>query len=347
MEAIRKSLVAPAALIPHEGGTQDRAVVGSGPSRRGRYPEPVKVTILAGGTGGTKLAHGFAMLDDVELTAIANVGDDAEVHGHLVCPDIDALLYTLSGLLDTERGWGVRGDTSTAKAMFERLGEPTWFHVGDADLATHAHRTRLLREGATLTDAIGAMASALGITARILPATDDRYRTVLETDAGTLEFQEYFVHRRQEPTVHAVRFEGDARPTHAALDALGHADLLAIGPSNPIVSIGPILALPGMREALASASAPVVAVSPIVGGVALKGPADRMLTSLGHESSALGVARLYAGLADRFVVDEADASAAAAIAAETGMAVGVLPTVMRTDDDRRQLAAALLGDMRR
>lgn len=303
----------------------------------------MKVTLLAGGTGGTKLAHGFAMLDDVELTVIANVGDDVEMHGHLVCPDIDALLYTLSGLIDAEQGWGVRGDTHTALAMFERLGAPTWFRIGDADLATHAHRTHLLRgEGASLTDATAAMATSVGIGPRILPATDERWRTLLDTDEGPLEFQEYFVQRRQEPEVRAVRYDGDAQPTAAALAAIGDADLIVIGPSNPIVSIGPILALPGIAEAV-SARGGTVAVSPIIAGRALKGPADRMLSSLGHESSAAGVARIYDGIVDRFILDEADADLAATIAAETGMAVTALPTVMRTEDDRRALAEALVG----
>lgn len=301
----------------------------------------MKVTVLAGGTGGTKLAHGFAMLEGAELTVIANVGDDAEMHGLLVCPDIDALLYTLAGLVDAERGWGVRGDTHTAHAMFERLGEPTWFTVGDADLATHAHRTLLLAEGASLTDAVARMAAALGIQARILPATDDRHRTVIETDDGPLAFQEYFVKRRQEPEVRGLRFEGQARPTTMALEAIRDAELLVIGPSNPIVSIGPILELPGIREALRRAAAPVVAVSPIVAGRALKGPADRMLATLGHESSAAGVARLHAGLADRFVIDEVDAGLANEIES-LGMEVSVLPTVMRTDVDRFTLAQALM-----
>jgi LPPG:FO 2-phospho-L-lactate transferase len=301
----------------------------------------MKVTLLAGGTGGTKLAHGFAMLEGVELTVIANVGDDTEMHGLLVCPDIDALLYTLAGLVDAERGWGIRGDTHTAHDMLARLGAPTWFQLGDADLATGIHRTRLLRDGAGLTDAIAAMAGALEIGVRILPATDDRHRTLIDTDDGPLEFQEYFVHRRQEPDVRGVRFDGQARPTRAALDALEEADLVVLGPSNPIVSIGPILALPGVREALANASAQRVAVSPIVAGQALKGPADRMLVSLGHESSALGVARLYAGLLDRFVLDEADAALAPAVEA-LGMAAQVLPTVMRTDAGRAELAAAIL-----
>lgn len=304
----------------------------------------MKVALLAGGTGGTKLAHGLSMIEGVELSVVANVGDDVEMHGHLVCPDIDALLYTLSGLLDVERGWGIAGDTATAQGMFARLGEPTWFHVGDADLATHAHRARLMRdEGASLTEAVAAIAAALGIGARIVPATDDRFRTVLDTDEGPLEFQEYFVRRRQEPEVLGVAFAGEARPTGEALAAIAAAELVVIGPSNPIVSIGPILALPGVEEALQRTEAQTVAVSPIVAGRALKGPADRMLTSLGHESSALGVARLYGTLVDRFVVDEADAALAASIGRETGMEVSVLPTVMRSDEDRRALAVALLA----
>ena len=307
----------------------------------------MRVALLAGGTGGTKLAHGFGMLgDDVALTVIANVGDDAEMHGLLVCPDIDALLYTLSGLIDAERGWGVRGDTHTAHAMFERYGEETWFTVGDADLATHAHRTQRMRDGASLTDAIAAMANALGITARILPATDDRWRTMIETDGGELAFQEYFVRLRQEPDVRGVRFDADggASPTDAVLGAIGGADLVVVGPSNPIVSIGPILALPGVREVIEATSATRLAVSPIIAGRALKGPADRMLTSLGHESSALGVARLYRGLVDRFVLDEADVDLAPSIA-ELGMTPVVLPTVMRTDEDRANLARAILAEV--
>lgn len=300
------------------------------------------VALLAGGTGGTKLAHGFSMLPDVELAVIANVGDDVVMHGHLVCPDIDALLYTLSGLVDTDQGWGVRNDTHTAHAMFERLGAPTWFNIGDADLATHAHRAELLAGGASLTDAVAGMATALGIGARILPATDEPHRTMIETDGGPIEFQDYFVRLRQEPEVRGVSFEGEARATDAVIAAIDGAELIVIGPSNPIVSIGPILALPGIEEALQAADAPVVAVSPIIAGKALKGPADRMLASLGHESTALGVARLYDGLVRRFVIDEADAALAGEIEVQTAMSVAVLPTVMRTDDDRASLARSLL-----
>lgn len=307
----------------------------------------MKVTLLAGGTGGTKLAHGFALLGPhIELTVIANVGDDAEIHGLHVSPDIDALLYTLAGLVDADRGWGVRGDTFTAHAMLERYGEPAWFTVGDADLATHLNRTRRMREGASLTDATAAMATALGITTRILPATDDRLRTRLETDEGLLDFQDYFVRRRQEPEVRGIVLDGidAARPTAAVLEAIGGADLVVIGPSNPLVSIGPILALAGVKAGLASASASRVAVSPIIAGRALKGPADRMLASLGHDVTAVGVARLYQGLVDRFVIDDADAGLRPEIEA-LGMAVDVRPTVMRSEADRAALAAALIGQL--
>ncbi|MEP7082047.1 MAG: 2-phospho-L-lactate transferase [Chloroflexota bacterium] len=305
----------------------------------------MRVALLAGGTGGTKLAHGFDIVAGPgDLSVVANVGDDFDLHGLHVAPDIDALLYTLGGLIDAERGWGVRGDTFTAHEMLERYGEPAWFRVGDADLATHVERTRRLRAGASLTDTTAAMADALGISSRILPATDDRLRTRIVTDAGTLDFQDYFVRLRQEPEVRGVLLDGidAARPTAAVLDAIGSADLVVLGPSNPIVSIGPILALPGMREALEAATAPKVAVSPIVAGRALKGPADRMLASLGHESSALGVARMYAGLVDRFVLDEADAALASGVEA-LGMAADVLPTVMRSDDDPAALATALMA----
>ncbi len=305
----------------------------------------MRVTVLAGGTGGTQLAHGFERLGDaIELTAIANVGDDAEFHGLHVSPDIDALLYTLAGLINTDRGWGVRGETHTAHAMFERLGDESWFTVGDADLATHAHRTRLLREGASLTDATAAMATALGIRARILPATDDRLRTRIETDAGILDFQEYFVRQRQEPRVRGIVLDGlaTARPSQAVLDAIEGAEAVVIGPSNPLVSVGPILELAGMRDAVERSAATKIAVSPIIAGKALKGPADRMLASLGHEATAVGVARLYAGLVDRFVIDEADVALRPQVEA-LGIAVDVMPTIMRTDADRAALARALIG----
>jgi LPPG:FO 2-phospho-L-lactate transferase len=274
------------------------------------------------------------------------VADDTEIYGLAISPDIDTILYTLAGVANSETGWGVAGDTWTALGMLDRYGEETWFRVGDADLATHVRRTKLLRAGASLTEATAQMATALGVPSRILPASDDRLRTILATDDGELDFQEYFVRRGQQPDVRAVRFDGvdTARPTTAALVALGDADLVVIAPSNPIVSIGPTLALRGVREAIAAAGeadTPRVAVSPIIAGRALKGPADRMLTSLGHESSAVAVARIYRGLVDRFVLDSADAALAPEVDA-LGMRAVVRPTVMRDDQDRARLAAAIL-----
>lgn len=304
----------------------------------------MKVTFLAGGTGGAKLAHGFQMvLAPGDLTVIVNVADDAEPQGLLVCPDLDTIMYTLGGIADREQGWGVAGDTFTVMAQLTRYGAETWFRIGDADLATHVRRSQLMVGGASLTDATAALAAPLGVPTHLVPATNDRLRTHLMTDAGELDFQAYFVQRGQRDEVRAVRFEGAAaaRPSPAALVALATAELVVIGPSNPIVSIGPILAIPGMREALLASSAPRIGVSGIIGGKALRGPADRMLTSLGHESSALGVARLYEGLLDRFVIDERDEALAPAIEA-LGMEASVLPTVMRSDDDRASLAQALL-----
>jgi LPPG:FO 2-phospho-L-lactate transferase len=303
----------------------------------------MKVALLAGGTGGTKLAHGFSMLDEVELSVIVNVADDLELHGLHVSPDIDAVLYTLSDLIDTQRGWGVANDTYTAHAMFARFGEPIWFTLGDADLATHVTRTRLLSEGTSLTDATASMAAALGIRSRILPATDERCRTVILTDDGPLEFQDYFVRHRQEPEVRGVRLEGveGARPTAAVLEAIGEADVVVIGPSNPIVSIGPILAMAGMRDAILGVQRRV-GVSPIIGGKALKGPAARMLASLGHEVSAAAVARIYGDLLTHWVVDTVDAESADRIR-DLGIEPVVLESVMSGAADRARLARELTG----
>lgn len=304
----------------------------------------MRVVLLSGGTGGAKLAHGFQqVLAPGELTVIVNVGDDLELFGLHVSPDLDSVLYTLAGLVDPVRGWGVAGDTDRALTMLERYGEETWFWIGDADLGTLVRRTAQLRRGATLTQVMADMATALGVPSRIIPATDDRLRTRILTDDGDLEFQRYFVERGQRDEVRGISFEGvaEAHPASAALEALRDAELVVIGPSNPIVSVEPILAVPGMRDAMATASAPRVGVSPIVAGRALKGPTDRMLSSLGHEVSALGVARLYTGLLDRYVLDDADADLASAVAA-LPMEPMVAPTVMRTDADRAELARFLL-----
>ena len=304
------------------------------------------MALLAGGVGGAKMAHGFQqILEPGALEVVVNVADDFELWGLHISPDLDTVLYTLAGIADPTQGWGIAGDSHEALEMLRRLGAPAWFSVGDRDLATHVRRTQLLREGRlSLTDVTDALRQALGVPSQILPATDQPLRTLLQTDAGELDFQTYFVARGQRDEVRGVRFAGlaEARPTAAALRAVREGELVVLAPSNPIVSIAPILELPGMREAVTSARS--IAISPIVAGRALKGPADRMLASLGHDTSALGVARLYAGLLDAFVLDDADAALAPAVEA-LGMRALVLSTVMRTDADRAVLASAVLDAM--
>ena len=274
-----------------------------------------RVVALAGGVGGAKLADGLQAHLGADLTVVVNTGDDCWRHGLLVMPDHDTVLYNLAGIEQVEWGWGIEGDTHATMAQLGVYGEETWFGLGDRDLALHIVRTARLRAGARLTDACLGAQRSLGIAARILPMSDDPVATEVRTADGWLEFQEYFVHQRQAPDVLELRFAGieAAAPTPEVLAALAAAEAIVIAPSNPLVSVAPILDVPGMREALAAARArgvPVAAVSPIIGGKALKGPADRMLAALGHESSALGVARLYADLVDAFVLDTEDADAA-------------------------------------
>ncbi|MEX1172020.1 MAG: 2-phospho-L-lactate transferase [Chloroflexota bacterium] len=307
----------------------------------------MKVVELAGGVGGAKLAEGLAAALGADLTVVVNTADDLEVHGLAVWPDHDTVAYTLAGLDDEDRGWGLRDETWAVMDALDALGEATWFRLGDRDIATHLWRTERLRAGERPTAVALGLRGRLGIAPEILPMADDPVRTVVRTDDGWLDFQEYFVHRHQEPEVHEVRFQGveSARPTAEVDAALRAADAVVIAPSNPIVSIGPILAVPGMRDALAATTArgvPVIAVSGIIGGAALKGPADRMLVSLGHESSALGVARLYEGLVDRFVLDDVDAGLEPAIAA-LGMRTVVTDTIMGGDAGRARLAGTILA----
>jgi LPPG:FO 2-phospho-L-lactate transferase len=306
----------------------------------------MKVVELAGGVGGAKLAEGLAAHLGADLTVVVNTGDDLELHGLAIWPDHDTVAYTLAGLDDEERGWGLRDETWTVMDGLAALGDEPWFRLGDRDLATHLWRTDRLRAGARPTDVARELAAALGIAPTILPMTDEPVRTEVQTDDGWLEFQEYFVHRHQEPEVREVRFRGIevARPTPEVLAAVAAADVIVIAPSNPVVSIGPILALPGMAGALAETrdrGVPVVAVSGIVGGRALKGPADRMLMSLGHESSAIGVARLYVGLATTFIVDTTDAESAPSIA-DLGLWPVVADTIMSDDAARARVAADVL-----
>jgi LPPG:FO 2-phospho-L-lactate transferase len=305
------------------------------------------VVALAGGVGGAKLAEGLQACAGERLAVIVNTGDDCVRHGLLVMPDHDTVLYTLAGIEQVVWGWGIEGDTHAVMAQLGAYGEETWFSLGDRDLALHIARTARVRAGARVTEACLAAQASLGIAGRILPMTDATVGTEVRTAEGWLEFQEYFVHRRQEPEVLELRFPGmaAASPSPEVAAALGDASAVVLCPSNPLVSVGPILAVPGMRDLLAAARArgvPVAAVSPIVGGRALKGPADRMLASLGLESSALGVARLYADLVDVFVLDTVDAGSAAAIEA-LGLRTLVTDTIMTDDASRARLAAEVLG----
>jgi LPPG:FO 2-phospho-L-lactate transferase len=274
---------------------------------------------------------------------VVNTADDFELWGLHVCPDLDTVMYTLAGIANPETGWGVEGESFDALEMLARYGEDTWFKLGDRDLATHILRTARLRAGETLTRIIADLSTALGIGSAILPMCDEPVATVLDTPDGPLEFQEYFVRRGQRDEVLGMwlRGIGDARPTDAVQEALAVADLVVICPSNPVVSIGPILAVPGMREALASAPVPRVAVSPIIGGRALKGPADRMLASLGLEVSPVGVARMYEGLVDGMVIDGVDEGEGERIEA-LGMRVLATAAVMRDAPDRARLAREVL-----
>jgi LPPG:FO 2-phospho-L-lactate transferase len=306
-----------------------------------------RVVALAGGVGGAKLADGLQAHIAADLTVVVNTGDDCWRHGLLVMPDHDTVLYNLAGIEQVEWGWGIEGDTHATMTQLGVYGEETWFGLGDRDLALHIVRTARLRGGARLTEACVEAQRSLGIAARILPMSDDPVATEVRTAEGWLEFQEYFVHQRQAPDVLELRFAGidTAAPTPEVLAAIADAEAIVIAPSNPLVSVAPILDVPGMRQALAAARArgvPVAAVSPIIGGKALKGPADRMLAALGHESSALGVARLYANLIDTYVLDAEDADTTPAVEA-LGLQPVVTDTIMRDDASRARLAGEVLA----
>jgi len=304
----------------------------------------MKVVALAGGVGGAKLAAGLQeVLPAGDLTVVVNTADDFDLWGLHICPDLDTVMYTLAGIANPETGWGIVDESFETLNMLGRYGEDTWFKLGDRDLATHVLRTDRLRSGETLTEITDKLSGALDLASAVLPMTDDPVSTVLDTPEGRLEFQEYFVRRGQKDEVLRVELRGieDAGPTEAVLAAISGADAIIFCPSNPVVSIGPILALPGMRKALALSRAPKVAVSPIVGGRALKGPADKMLLSLGHEVSSAGVAAIYAGLVDGMVVDTVDDDDRAGIEA-IGMRVLVTDSVMREAGDRARLASETL-----
>jgi len=271
--------------------------------------ERPKVTLLAGGVGAARLLRGLVSLVDPDhLTVVVNTGDDEDFYGLHVSPDLDTIVYTLAGLAPRDRGWGVRGDSRRVLDALERFYGPAWFALGDRDLATHVFRTDRLRSGATLSECTREICAALDVLVRVLPATDDRLRTLLDTDEGTLAFQTYLVKRRGRPAVRAVRYDGSeaSRPAPGVIEAIATADVVIIAPSNPFVSIGPILAVPGVRAALAHVRAKTVAVSPLIGGSAVKGPLAAMLASMGHGADVGAIARIYRGLASVLLVAPGD-----------------------------------------
>src|ERR1700726_4160562 len=273
--------------------------------------KPEKITALAGGVGASKLLLGlYGVMDPRDLTVIVNTGDDITLHGLKISPDLDIVTYTLAGIVDSAKGWGYRGETFHALKRLTAFGRVNWFNLGDRDLATHIHRSAMLAEGKTLSDAAEAIRLALGVKSRILPMCDQPVPTMIDTAEGELHFQEYLVKLRAEPVVRGIRFDGadKARPAGGVLEAIRDADRILICPSNPLISIGPILAVPGIREALRARKESVIAVCPIVGGKSLKGPSDKMLIQLGCGSAASAVAKLYADFTGTFVIDRRDAS---------------------------------------
>ena len=299
----------------------------------------MRVALLAGGTGGAKLAAGVQELVGPDLSVIANTADDTRIHGLYVSPDPDLVTYWLAGEIDEERGWGIRDDTFVVNERLERLGAPGWFQLSDRDLATCLYRTHFMAEGGTLTAAQAQIARSLGATARVLPIAEERVATRVLTPAGWRGLQEFLIVDRSEPEIEAVEVQGiaDASPTPEVLEALAAAEAIVIGPSNPVISIGPILSVPGLREAMSSSGAPIVAVSPFVAGRVVKGPTEKFMAAVRRPSSAAGVASLYEGLISAMVVDADDPDEG-----PEGVQVLSCPTLMEGADGRRELAERVL-----
>jgi LPPG:FO 2-phospho-L-lactate transferase len=306
------------------------------------------LTALAGGVGAARMLRGLAgAIDPAEITAVVNTGDDVVLHGLHISPDLDTVTYTLAGAINTETGWGLSGETWTAMDALAAYGsgELAWFRLGDRDLGTHLFRTSRLAAGATLSQVTAEITTRWGLTVGLLPMSDDRVETrVTLADGPEIGFQEYFVGRRHSVPVSGVRFVGanTARPAPGVLDAIRSADVVVICPSNPVVSIGPLLAVPGIRDAIVARRRDTVAISPIIAGAALKGPADRMMAELGLEPSVVGVARMYRDLAATLVIDDADAELAGDVR-RTGMDCVVTPTVMKGLQEAVALARTVLG----
>ena len=305
----------------------------------------LKITALAGGIGAAKLLLGMASVTPPEnIAVIANTGDDVKLHGLHISPDIDTVTYTLAGEIDPEKGWGLKEDSFNCLDWLARYAGPQWFNLGDRDLATHLYRTDGLASGLTLSEITDRIRRSLSVAVQILPMTDSFVPTWVDTDQGQMHLQEYFVRRRCEPKVNDIVYRDieSCSPAAGVLDAISAADVVVICPSNPFISIGPILAVPGIREALQRTTAIVIAVSPIVGGRALKGPADNMLRDLGHEVSALGVARMYRDIVSLFILDRVDSSLGPEIV-KLGIKVTMADTIMTTLADKRRLAGEVLG----
>ena len=303
------------------------------------------IVVLAGGVGAARFLQGLVqVVPQQRLTAIVNTGDDRDFYGLHVSPDLDIVMYTLAGVVDETHGWGIRNDTYAAMQQLTRYGNEDWFLLGDRDLATHIHRTNLLRDGKTLSEVTEDLRRQFGLELRILPMSDQPVTTHIQTPAGLLHFQEYMVKRRCADEVQDVVFIGaaEARPAPGVLDAIKGAEAILIAPSNPIVSIGSILAIPGIHDTLHEASGMVVAVSPIVGGAPIKGPADKLMRGLGMDVSAVGVARCYRDFLDVMVIDEQDAHLASAIE-DLGIPTVATNTIMRDDAAKAALARSVLG----
>lgn len=308
----------------------------------------MQIAALAGGVGASKLLLGFSRVMDARaLGIIVNTGDDLVLHGLHISPDLDIVTYTLAGAVNPKTGWGMRGDTFHALEILKKYGREKWFNLGDRDLATHIHRTAMMRSGATLTETAEAIRRAWGVKARLLPMCNAPVPTRIRTRRGVLHFQEYMVKRRTAPVVKGIIFNGveEARPAPGVLEAIRTADGIVICPSNPLISIGPILAVPGIFSAMCKRRDSVVAVCPIVGGKSLKGPSDKMMRQLGYEVSALGVARMYRDIAGTIIIDEADAALKHRIEA-LGMRVEIRATTMNTLADKKRLARDVIGVVR-
>ena len=306
------------------------------------------ITVLTGGTGGAKFVDGLQqVVPPEELTIIVNTGDDLLWWGLYVSPDIDSITYVLAGLLSRERGWGVKGDTFYCLQAMGQLGQPIWFHTGDRDLAVHVLRSKLLAEGRTLSEVTSEICSQLGVKVRLLPMSNSRVETRVGTPAGELSFEEYFVQRWYQDPVESIRFAGaaDAEPAPGVIDAILGADIVLVAPSNPVTSIGPILAVPGVRDALQRTPGKIAAISPIIAGEAVAGPAGILMASQGLEVSVAGVAHAYHDFLDTLVIDTRDAESAEQLQ-QSGLGVHVTKTLMRTTEDKAELANSVLSAIR-